>query len=266
MRILDGTAYLPRPPLAADWDHMSNTTKTVLASRQSRWQGIAEWPLAITALLFLVAYAWQVIGNLQGASAAITEAIIIATWAIFVTDYIVTLTLAERRWHWFRTHLFDLMVVALPILRPLRLLRLVTLLSVLQRTAGAAFRGWAVIYVAGASALLVFVAALAVLDSERSAPGASITTFPEALWWAFVTVTTVGYGDLSPITDQGRIIAVFLMLGGIALIGVITATLASWIVERVSESDAEKEAATRGELRQLGHQIEALQAALRSKD
>jgi voltage-gated potassium channel len=213
----------------------------------------------------LVAYAWQIIGNLQGPVATITETIITVTWVIFLVDYVVNLALAERRWHWFRTHLFDLMVVALPILRPLRLLRLVTLLSVLQRTAGAAFRGRVVVYVAGASILLVSVAALAVLDSERSVPGASITTFPEALWWAFVTVTTVGYGDLSPITDQGRIIAVFLMLGGIALIGVITATLASWIVERVSESDAETEAATRGEIRQLGQQIEALQEALRSK-
>lgn len=244
---------------------MPNTFETVLVSRQSRWQKLAEWPLAITALAFLVAYAWQVIGNLQGESALITEVIIAGTWVIFLIDYIVNLTLAEPRWHWFRTHVFDLLVVALPILRPLRLLRLVTLLSVLQRTAGAAFRGRVVIYVAGASALLVFVAALAVLDTERPTPGASITTFPEALWWAFVTVTTVGYGDLSPITDQGRVIAVFLMLGGIALIGVITATLASWIVERVSESDAEKEAATRGEIRQLGQQIEALQATLRSQ-
>jgi voltage-gated potassium channel len=245
---------------------MLNGTGSIVASRQFHWQKFAEWPLTVTAVTFLVAYAWQVIGNLHGRAAEITEVIITLTWAIFVVDYIVNLVLAERRWHWFRTHLFDLIVVALPILRPLRLLRLLTLLSVLQRTAGAAFRGRVVVYVAGASALLVFVAALAVLDSERAAEGANIITFPGALWWAFVTVTTVGYGDLSPVTDLGRIIAVFLMLGGIALIGVITATLASWVVERVSESDAETAAATRGEIRMLGQQIDALQEALRSKE
>lgn len=244
---------------------MSNTAEES-RSAQSRWQKLAEWPLTVTALTFLVAYAWQIIGDLHGGAATLTETIITVTWVIFVIDYVVTLTLAEGRWYWFRTHLFDLIVVALPILRPLRLLRLVTLLSVLQRTAGAAFRGRVVVYVAGASVLLVFVAALAVLDSERSAPGASITTFTGALWWAFVTVTTVGYGDLSPITDQGRIIAVALMLGGIALIGVITATLASWIVEKVSEGEAETAAATHGEIQQLGRQIEELQEALRTKE
>ena len=80
----------------------------------------------------------------------------------------------------------------------------------------------------------MFVAALAVLDFERNAREASITTFGDALWWAFVTITTVGYGDYSPVTVEGRLVAVGLMLGGIALIGLVTASLASWIVERVA--------------------------------
>ncbi|MDQ1597927.1 MAG: voltage-gated potassium channel, partial [Microbacteriaceae bacterium] len=149
-----------------------------------------------------------------------------------------------------------------PILRPLRLLRLVTLLSVLQRTAGMAFRGRVVLYVAGASMLLVFVAALAVLDAERSAPGATITTFGNALWWAFVTITTVGYGDFTPITITGRLIAGALMLGGVALLGIVTATLASWIVERVAVKEEDAQAATRGEIRALAKQVALLTETL----
>jgi voltage-gated potassium channel len=152
--------------------------------------------------------------------------------------------------------------VALPLLRPLRLLRLVTLPSVLQRTAGVAFRARVVVNVAGASGLLVFVAALAVLDRERSAPQANIKNFGDALWWAFVTITTVGYGDFSPVTDAGRLIAGGLMLGGIALLGVVTATLASWIVERVSEQEEDVQAATRGEIRELSRQLSQLQESL----
>ncbi|MGF2075583.1 hypothetical protein, partial [Enterococcus casseliflavus] len=83
------------------------------------------------------------------------------------------------RWRWFYTHLFDLAIVVLPMLRPLRILRLVTLLAVLQRTAGRALRGRISIYAGGAATLLVFVAALAVLDAEQDAPGSTITTFGE---------------------------------------------------------------------------------------
>ena len=71
----------------------------------------------------------------------------------------------------------------------------------------------------------------------------TITDFGTALWWAFVTVTTVGYGDFSPVTFQGKIIAVVLMFTGIALIGIVTATLASWIVDQVNlETDRREDA------------------------
>lgn len=213
---------------------------------QDRWQRLTEWPLAVIAVLFLAAYSWQVIGTLRGAALDVTEAVIWATWAVFLVDYIARLVLAPNRGRWFIGHIFDLLVVVLPLLRPLRLLRLVTLLSVLQRAAAAAFRGRVVIYAAAASALLVYVAALAVLDAERGSDG-SIQTFGDALWWAFVTITTVGYGDQFPVTPVGRMVAVGVMIGGIALIGIITATLASWIVERVaaetspSRADAEEQ-------------------------
>ena len=66
------------------------------------------------------------------------------------------------------------------------------------------------------------------------------------VWWSITTVTTVGYGDLSPVTAMGRVVAVALMLGGITLVGTVTATLASWIVQRVAEEDTANEAATTG--------------------
>jgi len=225
---------------------------------QQRWQKITEWPLMAIALLFLAVYAWQVIGDLSGTAEAITDRILNATWAVFLIDYLVNLILAKPRWRWFYRHLLDLAVVALPLVRPLRLLRLVTLLRVLQQVAGTALRGRVVIYVAGAASLLIFVAALAELDQERNAPGASIVTFPDGLWWAVVTITTVGYGDLYPVTETGRLIATAVMLGGIALIGVVTATLASWIVERVSASEGLEQAATRRQVTELTEEVRAL--------
>jgi voltage-gated potassium channel len=199
-----------------------------------------EGPLTIASLIFLVDYAWSVLANPSGASSFWGTIVLIAAWLAFLADYLLRLYLADRRWHWIWTHFFDLLVVLLPLLRPIRLLRAATLLSVFQRTAGTAIRARVIIYVAGASALLIFIASLAVLDSERDARGANIVTFGDSVWWAFVTIATVGYGDYFPVTPGGRIVAVALMLGGITLVGVTTATLSSWIVDRVADVTAHR--------------------------
>ena len=78
------------------------------------------------------------------------------------------------------------------------------------------------------------MAALGVLDAERAGPDANIVTFGDAIWWAFVTITTVGYGDYYPVTTLGRMVAVLLMAGGVAVLGVVTATLSSWIIDKAA--------------------------------
>lgn len=174
---------------------------------------------------------------------ALCETVINVIWVVFVVDYVVSLWLADDRWRWFKHNLFTLLTIALPMLRPLRLLRLLTVLHVLNRTSGMAVRGRITVYAVGAVGMLMYVGALAVYSVERGASGSTITDFGTALWWAFVTVTTVGYGDFSPVTFQGKIIAVVLMFTGIALIGIVTATLASWIVDQVNlETDRREDA------------------------
>jgi voltage-gated potassium channel len=212
---------------------------------QQRYRDLADWPLTMTALIFLAAYAWQVIGRIEGSGAWWLEAVMWATWGIFAVDYVVNLWLADDRSGWFVRNLHELLIVALPFFRPLRLLRLVTLLSVLHRTLGDTLRGRVVTYVAGSAAMLVFVGALAVLDVEQAAPDAKIVTFGDAVWWAMTTITTVGYGDMYPVTPIGRMVAAALMMSGIAVLGVVTASIAAWLVQRVEDtaeavSDAEE--------------------------
>ncbi|WP_353828795.1 potassium channel family protein [Agromyces sp. SYSU T0242] len=231
---------------------------------QTSWQKLVEWPLFGAAILFLVAFSWEVIADLQGPDALLAEAVIWGTWALFAVDYIVNLALADDRRRWFVRHLLDLAVVVLPMLRPLRILRVATIVVVLGRTAGAMLRGKVILYAAGASAMLVYVAALAVLDAERG-NGGSIQTFGEGLWWAFVTITTVGYGDYFPVTPTGQLVAVGVMVGGIALIGVVTGTLASWIVERVSENAEADQVATKAHVDQLTAEIRELREELRQR-
>lgn len=198
-----------------------------------RWQRLTEWPLAASAVVFLAAYAWTVITNATGPDSIAAELVMGFVWALFAIDYLVRLSLAKPRGRWFVTHVPDLLIVVLPVLRPLRLLRLVTLISIFHRAAGRAFRTRVTLYILTAATLLVLVAGLAVLDAEQNAPGANIRNFGDAIWWAFVTITTVGYGDFFPVTAVGRLVAVGLMISGIALLGTVTATFARWFVEIV---------------------------------
>jgi len=223
-----------------------------------RWQEVAYWPLLIASLAFLVAYSYQVIADIPYPGRGWTVAVLLLTWIVFLVDYLARLVLAPRRWAWFRGHVFDLLIVLLPVLRPLRLLRALTLRRHPRQTQGDALRNRILVYGAATVAILIWIASLAELETERHAPGATITSMGDAVWWSFVTITTVGYGDYTPVTVWGRIIAVGLMAGGIAILGVVTATMSSWIVERANGGRDDAEPATRGQIRALSKQIDAL--------
>jgi len=228
---------------------------------EQSWHRRTEVPLMIAGFIYLVAFSWRVIADLQGPARVAADIVIAITWAMFIVDYLVRLFLAPQRWIWFRTHLFALVFALIPVLRLVRLLQVLTRLPGMKPTRGAILRTQIIVYGAGASVLLVFVASLAVLDAERHAPAASITSFGIAVWWSCVTVTTTGYGDYTPVTSVGRWVGVGLMLGGVALAGVITATLASWVVERGTRNNDAEEPATRAQIRELMARIDELTAA-----
>lgn len=230
-------------------------------SRIAKWEKATEWPLTIAAVLFLIAYAVEILARPGGVVSVLCELLLWTTWAVFAVDYVIRLAITEHRWRWFYRHLFDLAIVVLPMLRPLRLMRFLTVLAILGRGTGTILRGRVVIYTAGATILTVFIAALAVLDAEQGA--GDIDTFGDAIWWAFVTITTVGYGDYYPVTFTGRIVAVGLMIGGIALIGVVTATLASWIVERVADQSTRTAVATEHQVEDLRREVSELKDMIR---
>jgi voltage-gated potassium channel len=225
-------------------------------ARLERFEKRTEWPLAATALIFLAAYSIEVLAHPRFDAAM--EVVMNVTWGVFVVDYLVRLILAPDRPRWFLRHLLDLAIVALPLLRPLRLLRLILLIVAFQKAIGGAIRGRIVIYTASGAIMLIYAAALALLEAERNVPDSHIKNFGDAVWSSIETVTTVGYGDVAPVTDRGRMIAVALMIGGISLVGLVTATLASWIVQRVGEEDTAQQAAT-------ASQIDALRADLQQQ-
>jgi voltage-gated potassium channel len=234
------------------------------ADRADRWERRTALPLTVLSVVFLAAYAVPVLWPGLPPWVHLTcEAVALVIWGVFAADMTVRLVLAGDRRRFLREHLFDLAVLLLPLLRPLRAVRLVMVVWTISRRTEVWARGRLATYVGATTVLLVVVAALAVLEEERNAPDANITTFGDALWWSTVTITTVGYGDRYPVTTPGRFVAVGLMIGGIGLIGFVTGSLATWIVERVAVrgrpvvATSADVAALRAEIAALRQRLEA---------
>jgi voltage-gated potassium channel len=191
--------------------------------------------LAFVYLMLIVARFLPETPAFVRASLGTAEFVIIA---VFAVELAVRVWAAEQRLAYLRRNWLSVLIVVLPFLRPLRLLLLLPFflrtVGGLQRLLGR-FRG---AYVLAVAALSVFMAALLMLAFERRA-NPEIEGFGDAVWWAFVTITTVGYGDIAPLTPEGRAVATFLMVLGITLFGVLTAGLAAFFVEGSAEEGSE---------------------------
>ncbi|AKH86606.1 ion transporter [Streptomyces sp. CNQ-509] len=226
----------------------------------ARWERRTRRPLLGLALVFATAYAMPIVDpGMPGALHTACRAATWAVWAVFAADYAWRLRLAEDRWRFVRTHALDLCAVLLPLIRPLRLLQLVSALLLTGRLATAAAQVRLTTHVVGSVLVLWLFGALAVLEVERGEPGANIHTLGDAVWWAFTTMTTVGYGDLAPTTGLGRLLAIGLMVSGIALLGLVTANIAAWFISQVRQESEHEEKQTAA-LRELTREVASLRA------
>lgn len=227
------------------------------------WERRAAWPLFLAALIFLVTYAWPILHQGIGARwEYICDKVGIAVWGVFVVDYFVRLYLAHDKFRFVRRNVFDLLVVILPAFRPLRVLGLVNLLRIMNRRVQVSLHSQAAWHIPLFMTLVLCIAALATLDAERGHPDATILSFGDAFWWASVTVATVGYGDVYPVTHTGRVIAVTLMIIGIALVGVVTASVASWFFERAQGEHTALKGASQADVIKLRDEIASLKEQL----
>jgi len=225
--------------------HLPDTsTREALLHRIER---ITELPLLVLAFVMIPLLVGPFFWHLSSAEETLFVTLETLIWAIFAIDLIIKVVIAPKRLAYLKRHWLEVLVVAVPFFRPLRILRVFLFGS----------RAWVgarrlvnidflLVYGIG----LVIIAAT-VVTSVEGGENASIKSFPDALWWAVVTITTVGYGDMVPVTAIGRAIAFILMLGGIAFFSGVTANLASFLVKGGSEADKKV-------LVQLTEQVEGL--------
>lgn len=233
------------------------------AARYLRTEARLRVPMLVLALALLpVLLLPALVTNLSAEARHALDIAGVVIWGAFFAEYLTLLAIAPDRRAFVRSHVPDLVLICVPFLRPLRALRLVRALRVGMVLGAAVHHGshsvarrgltWTVAVVV----LLLGSLSVVVVEVERGAEGANITNLGDALWWSLTTATTVGYGDRFPVTNAGRAVGAVVMLSGIALLGVVTASIAAWFVKADTEDE------TASELRGLREELAALREAL----
>ena len=245
------------------------------AAAYARVDAALNFPLLILSVALVPLLIWPIVDtSMSDRTRNIIDAIDYGIWAVFLIEYCLKLFLAPARWRFVRTHVFELMLVVFPMLRPLRIVRSAQGLRLLglSRAAAAAGAGakearsslasrtatYAVLLIG----LLVVVASAVVLDAERNADGTNIKNFGDAIWWAVVTVSSVGYGDHYPVSAVGRTVASAVMVLGLGLISVMTASFAAWLVKQEERVEEDRISELTAQVTALNAQVAVLTAHL----
>jgi voltage-gated potassium channel len=210
-----------------------------LTEWQKKTAGISIGASLIFTISFIYPIYWYPVGS---HIKSLCEFINYATWILFALDYAYQVRLSQDKKKFIRTHFFQLLLVALPFFRPLRELRILAFTAQVGSRSKKSLIKSIPLVMSGAAVLMIVVMGAAILDIERGAPGATIKTPMDALWWGLVTVTTIGYGDKFPVTTEGRLVAGILIIFGVGMISALTASYAAWIMSadsKVSEDSKE---------------------------
>lgn len=248
---------------------MSNHSKVDERSRKVARR--FELPLVVAALLVIPVLAVEQARPGQPWE-ALTGVLNWAIWLVFATEMVVMLAIVPSRAHWLREHPLEVAIVVLTppflpagleALRVFRLLRLLPLLLSAGRIRrlfsldGLRYAG-----VLGAVSIIGGGAAFAAVERTPERP---LSTW-DGIWWAVTTATTVGYGDIFPMTDEGRAVAVGVMLVGIGFIALVTGAVAQrFIAPPIEQEVAEvvSEERVLGELKDISARLDRLEQALR---
>lgn len=221
----------------------------------ARWRVLERWERFTALPMFFVAVAFfaassillidvQLSTNVQGQLATVVS----VSWMLFIAEFVVRLVISPSKLSFVRSRWFDLLSLIVVILRPFLIVTYLWRLPFFRDGGARAKRTRNVLAVSIASLLYVYTASLGVYLVEHNTAGANIVSMGDALWWGFTTITTVGYGDFTPVTVAGRALAVSLMVSGVLIVGFVSAAIMSAIREDAHTIAAKLTAKVPGEL------------------
>lgn len=229
-----------------------------------------DWAVFVVALGALLLVLLETFLVLTAPTLAVFQWIDNAACGIFFIDVLVRWRRtgwSAEFWRWGWVDLlaaipFDAAFRTLQIIRVYRIVRVFRVLYKLQELTTGTTLNERLLALPGVAVVMIVFSTALMVEAERHAPGATIKSGGDALWWALTTVTTVGYGDTYPVTTEGRIIAAGLMLVGIALFGSISAIVTSKLILPKETKDHEE---LRREVRALHGEIRELRDELKKK-
>lgn len=189
----------------------------------------------VAGVAYIVSYSTEVLGtgNLARLGVLVSDII----WGYFLFDLLLLLLASESLKSFVKNNFLATISTFLPFMRAFRMLRLVLAIRAMHNISQSRTTSAAIVLVC-ALPLIWYLGAISVLDFESSTTGQStIRTFDDALWWSVSTLTTVGYGDMYPVTFGGRAVAVFLMITGVGLFSAAAGLIASWVLKEKSPKD-----------------------------
>lgn len=224
---------------------------------QVRYDAWSSPILYFAALAWFVGFVFQVDPLLRPSYAYEGLILNLVVVGIFALDLVILLILDPHRATFLRRRWFLIVALIVP---PLRIIFVVAAVRRISRSRSSLAQQVG-LYALYGVLLVVFIGSLVTLVFEVRNPDSNITSYGDAVWWGFTTVTTVGYGDFTPITESGRTVAVLIMFSGAAVVGTLTAALASrFSAARRETADAEADSST--VIADLNAKIDVLQAQL----
>ena len=200
-----------------------------------------NWILTVLAIIFLIAYSYPAfVIDVSPSTQTILDGIQWVSWIAFAADLLFGVYKSSDRAQFLKKHPLEILAVALPFLRPLRLLRFISFGTLVFEKVNLG-KSIAITFKVIVTALfLTYLAGIEITMAERGKTGATIESVGDGFWWAITTLTTVGYGDIYPTTTEGRFIAVGLMVSGICVLGFISATVAAWFVKMTQDDSGQR--------------------------
>jgi len=229
---------------------MTRNTALEISPHLATWRRWTDIPLLLIAIGSLPLLLLEVIADrLSESDQNFLTAVNVLVFIAFAVDYFVELAVTYKRATYVRTQWASLLIVIsqflallpalgfLGILRGARALRVIGTLSRVIGIGAASneqgrkfFKEKAASVAFGMAGLTLVTSAVAFTLAEDVGDGRRINSFFDSLWWSAATITTVGYGDIYPVTATGRIIAVFTMVVGISTLAVVTARIAQFLI------------------------------------
>jgi voltage-gated potassium channel len=204
---------------------------------------VTKYPMAALGIAWLVIAIIVLSTDENGSSSTVLVGVLFVLWIMMLAEYVIRLVVTPDRRGYLKQRWVEPATVVLPPLQGWHVVGMEKV-SLLVREGElrveAILKHHSLFRVLIAAAGTLILGAWLVLLFEENAKGSNIHTYADALWWAVVTVTTVGYGDRYPVSPGGRVVAAILMLVGIGLIGVLTATVASVFIKEHTDSTKEE--------------------------